>query len=71
VMIEPDLRQAVVDATAAVREMLACEALPPPLTGEAAVLRCKACSLKDRCQPEAADAPGLAALRLQLFDPEA
>jgi CRISPR-associated exonuclease Cas4 len=43
--------------------------VPPPLSGETAVQRCKGCSLRDRCQPQA----GAAALRRVaqgLFDPD-
>ena len=71
VAIDAALRQLVVDAAAAVRGMLASETLPPPLTGELAAQRCKGCSLKERCQPETASSPGLAAVRAYLFEPDA
>ena len=71
VALDAGLRQAVVDAADAVRAMLVAETLPPPLTGELAAQRCKGCSLKDRCQPEAVASPALAALRAHLFDPDA
>lgn len=50
VPIDEGLRQRVTDAAAAVRRMLATGRLPPP-TPE--VLRCRGCSLRERCQPEA------------------
>jgi CRISPR-associated exonuclease Cas4 len=71
VHVDAALRQTVVDTAAAVGEMLAQQALPPPLTGELAAQRCKGCSLKDRCQPEAATSPAMAALRSKLYDPDA
>jgi len=71
VAIDAGLRQVVVDTAAAVRAMLFAEALPPPLCGELAAQRCKGCSLKDRCQPEANVSPALAQLRAHLFDPDA
>jgi CRISPR-associated exonuclease Cas4 len=70
VSITPALRQAVADTATAVRQMLSHEQLPAPLTGEAAAQRCKGCSLKDRCQPEAVASPALARLRATLFDVE-
>jgi CRISPR-associated exonuclease Cas4 len=48
--IDSALRQRVVDATQAVRTMLASGRLPPPTADER---RCRACSLRDRCQPAA------------------
>lgn len=71
VVIDAALRQLVVDTAEAVRGMLVSERLPPPLTGELAVQRCKGCSLKERCQPETASSPGLAAVCAHLFDPDA
>jgi CRISPR-associated exonuclease Cas4 len=50
VAIGPELRAQVASATQAVRSMLAKAALPPPTTD---ARRCKACSLRDRCQPDA------------------
>lgn len=55
VVIDDALRAQVSDHAAAVRAMLTTGRLPPPTTDTA---RCKGCSLRDRCQPEA-----LAALR--------
>lgn len=71
VSIDARLRQAVGDAASAVRTMLGSQVLPPPLTGALAAQRCGGCSLRDRCQPEAAVSPSLAALRDSLFDPDA
>lgn len=70
VPITAGLRQAVVDTAQAVRRMLASGRLPPPLTGEAAQQRCKGCSLRERCQPEATVALLMQARR-GLFDPDA
>ncbi|MEZ5659507.1 MAG: CRISPR-associated protein Cas4 [Burkholderiaceae bacterium] len=64
------LRQVVPVTARAVREMLASGALPPPLTGSAAKQRCGACSLNERCLPEAAASATLASLRQHLFDPD-
>ncbi len=50
VNIDAALREKVVNTTAAIRVMLAAGVLPPPTPDES---RCKACSLKDICQPEA------------------
>ena len=50
VPIDAELRAAVIDAVEAVRLMLACGKLPNPTSD---IQRCKACSLRDRCQPMA------------------
>ncbi len=71
VPITPALRSAVVDTAAAVRAMLTHAQLPPPLTGERAAQRCRGCSLRERCQPEAAASAALAEARARLFDPDA
>jgi CRISPR-associated exonuclease Cas4 len=68
VTITPELRAAVADTTAAVRQMLRDGRLPAPLTGDVAVQRCRGCSLHDRCQPETAKSTPLANLRANLFD---
>ena len=70
VAIDAGLRERVVQAAAAVGAMLAATQLPPPLQGEAAQQRCKACSLRERCQPEAAESPALRRARAALFDPD-
>lgn len=49
VAITPALRGYVVETTEAIRVMLATGKLPPPVNDA----RCKECSLKDICQPEA------------------
>lgn len=71
VSVDAPLRQAVAATALAVRQMLLAEVLPPPLSGALAAQRCKGCSLKDRCQPEAGLSPALAAIRAQLFEPDA
>jgi CRISPR-associated exonuclease Cas4 len=50
VSITPELRLQVAEAAAAVRHMLTSGRLPPPTTDPR---RCKGCSLRERCQPEA------------------
>lgn len=50
VAIDAKLRLQVADTTAAIRTMLTSGQLPAPT---ADTRRCKACSLRDRCQPEA------------------
>lgn len=50
VPITAALRQAVIETTHAVRGMLTSGQLPPPTSD---VRRCKSCSLRERCQPEA------------------
>jgi CRISPR-associated exonuclease Cas4 len=71
VPVTPELRDAVKQTTQAVRAMLALGRLPPPLAGERATQRCRACSLRERCQPEAAASVALAEARAHLFDPAA
>lgn len=68
VPITPALREAVENAAAAIRAMVTAGRTPPPLNDE----RCRACSLRDVCQPEAlARAEVQAALHARLFDPDA
>jgi CRISPR-associated exonuclease Cas4 len=50
--ITPELKRMVVDTAEAIRTMLATGKLPPPANDE----RCRECSLKDICQPEAVTA---------------
>ena len=69
VPITAALRQEVAHTAQAVRQMLASEWLPQPLTGETMQQRCKGCSLQERCQPQATAAL-LAVARRSLFDPE-
>lgn len=69
VPIDAALRQEVVDMVAAVRAMLASGVLPAPTADER---HCRACSLRERCQPVAwqrLHEPG--DLRAALFDPDA
>lgn len=49
VAITPNLRRLVEETAAAIRAMLASGKLPPPAND----MRCRECSLKDICQPEA------------------
>jgi len=68
VAVDAPLRQTVAHTAQAVRNMLASQTLPPPLSGEQAAQRCKNCSLHERCLPEAAYAPALLVSRAHLFD---
>ena len=68
VPITPALREAVAATTHAVRAMLASRCLPPPTTD---VRRCKGCSLRERCQPEALARLREGAAIRDLFDPDA
>lgn len=70
VPITATLRSDVSQTAEAIRQMLASGKLPPPLIGEQAARRCKACSLQERCQPQATHA-GLLSARAALFDPDA
>jgi len=71
VPITEALRKQVATTRAAVVAQLASGQLPAPLTGELAAQRCKSCSLRDRCQPEAAQSRALAQARQHLFEPDA
>lgn len=67
VAITDRLRRLVEDTVVAIRAMLASGRLPPPVNDA----RCKECSLKDLCQPQAMSAGARqAALRAELFDPD-
>ncbi len=68
VPITAQLRADVVQTVQAVRQMLASGKLPPPLVAEQAAKRCKACSLLERCQPQATHT-SLMIARAALFDP--
>jgi len=70
VRITDQLRADVMQTAAAIRQMLSSGKLPPPLAVEQATRRCKACSLQERCQPQATHA-GLLSARAALFDPDA
>ena len=62
------LRAQVVESASAIRAMLASGRLPPPTSD---VRRCKACSLRDRCQPEAVARLRQADSLASVFDPDA
>ncbi len=66
VSITPELKQLVEQTADAIRAMLASGKLPPPVNDA----RCKECSLKDICQPEAlAERARLKRLAGELFSP--
>ncbi len=69
VPITSELKDLVTRTSLAVRQMLATTILPPPLEASQAAKRCKACSLIDRCQPQALGG-GIAIARAALFDPD-
>ncbi len=65
VAITPELKRLVEETADAIRAMLASGKLPPPVNDA----RCKECSLKDICQPEAlAECARLKCLRGELFN---
>ena len=67
VVITPELKQRVIETANAIRAMLASENLPPPVNDA----RCKECSLKEICQPEAmAERLRLKRLVGELFSPD-
>lgn len=67
VAITPELRQQVEDTVAAIRDMLDSSKLPPPVNDA----RCKECSLKEICQPQAVAARATQHSLLEtLFEPE-
>jgi CRISPR-associated exonuclease Cas4 len=70
VPITAELREAVQQTAGAVRRMLASTMLPAPLPVAEQPRKCKACSLRERCQPEAAQLDAGAA-HAALFDPDA
>ena len=66
VAITSELRQLVVETAGAIRAMLASGKLPPPVNDA----RCKECSLKEICQPEAiADQTRQRQQKRDLFNP--
>jgi CRISPR-associated exonuclease Cas4 len=67
-LITDALRDEVRRTAQAVRVMLASGELPPPTQDER---RCKGCSLRDRCQPQALGRLRQANLAVDLFDPDA
>jgi CRISPR-associated exonuclease Cas4 len=67
VSITPELRIQVETVASEVRAMLDAGVLPPPTSDRS---RCRECSLKNICQPEAvAGLADAATLRAELFDP--
>lgn len=67
VEITPELRALVLETAQAIRAMLTSGTLPPPANDG----RCRECSLKDICQPEAiASGTRQHALRIDLFTSE-
>ncbi len=62
------LREQVADTVRDIRQMQVSAVLPPPT---ADVRRCKGCSLRDRCQPQALQRLHAAGAVAGLFDPEA
>ena len=68
VVITPELQARVIDTASAIRAMLVSGTLPPPVNDS----RCRECSLKEICQPEAvADHTRQRQQKRNLFDPEA
>lgn len=70
VPITAKLRAQVEQTVQVIRQMFATASLPPVLGADEAAKRCKACSLIERCQPQAARAD-FSAARAALFDPDA
>ena len=69
VTITTELRERTKEVARDVREMLASRRLPPPT---ADTRRCRECSLKDICQPDAlATIASTQSLRADLFEPDA
>ena len=67
VAVDSNLRAKTESTAAAVRQLLAGSVLPPPLNDE----HCRACSLRDLCQPEAiACSPERSAVLNSLFEPD-
>jgi CRISPR-associated exonuclease Cas4 len=71
VPMDETLRSQVKQVADAVRIMLRAQQLPPPLTGPQAVQRCRGCSLRERCQPEAGQSALMHRAMEALFDPDA
>jgi CRISPR-associated exonuclease Cas4 len=69
VPITPSLQAMVGDTLSAIRQMLTSGNLPAVLAPDQAAKRCKACSLIERCQPQAARVD-LGRARAALFDPD-
>ena len=69
VPVTAELRSAVAQTAQAIREMLASARLPVALPAGEETRKCKACSLRERCQPDAAGAD-MQAARVALFNPD-
>ncbi len=70
VPIDAPLRSQVQQVIDAVRGMLQSQQLAPPLTGPQAGQRCRGCSLRERCQPEAGQSALMRRAMQALFDPD-
>ena len=67
VAVNADLRAKIEIALDAVRQLFLAKTLPPPLNDD----HCRACSLRDLCQPEAVlHSPERSAALIALFQPE-
>ena len=67
VAVNADLRAKIEIALDAVRQLFLAKTLPPPLNDD----HCRACSLRDLCQPEAVlHSPERSAALITLFQPE-
>lgn len=65
VAVTPELLERVESAAHEIRQMLATRRMPPPVNDD----RCRACSLRDLCQPDTLTR--LAGAPFNLFDPDA
>ena len=70
VPITAELRSAVAQTAQAIRQMLVSGQLPAVLSLSEQPRKCKACSLRERCQPDAANS-NIQAARAALFNPDA
>ncbi|MGB4913417.1 MAG: CRISPR-associated protein Cas4 [Candidatus Dechloromonas phosphoritropha] len=67
VAVDADLRAKTESTVKEVRQLLASGVLPPPLNND----HCRACSLRDLCQPQAvADSPERSLVLNTLFEPD-
>lgn len=69
VLVTQELRSAVAQTAEAIRQMFVSAQLPAPLPASEQPRKCKACSLRERCQPEAVSAT-IQAARAALFNPD-
>ena len=70
VLVTQELRSAAAQTAEAIRQMFVSAQLPAPLPASEQPRKCKACSLRERCQPEAASAT-IQVARAALFNPDA